>query len=277
MSAAARETFPLVPRFRSAGRSFGRFVAVRRGQGSSVAGSRPYRPGDRLSSVDWKGSARLSAVRGDAEFIVREHLADDAPRLAVLADERPSMRLYAEPFPWLDKQAAVTAVWQLVAATAAAELGRAEQIARHEPTVEQALDELLHLRPALPQGAIVFVCSDFLEPPPTGVWRRALARRLDVVPVVIQDPTWEQSFPAIGPCVLPLADPATGAERRIRIGRGDAAARRGANERRLSDLLATLRGESLDPIVLGSAEPADVLAAFAAWADQRADARRAIW
>ena len=34
-----------------------------------------------------------------------------------------------------------------------------------------------------------------------------LAAGWDVVPVVVQDPVWERSFPDVGGVTLPLADP----------------------------------------------------------------------
>src|SRR4051812_18128785 len=55
----AELAFPLVPRWRPVGSAFGRLRAARRGIGSSVASTRPYRPGDDLGMIDWKLSARL--------------------------------------------------------------------------------------------------------------------------------------------------------------------------------------------------------------------------
>ena len=56
-------TFPLVSRRRLIGLSFGGMHSARRGTGSDVAGSRPYRPGDDVDTIDWAASARLSSVR----------------------------------------------------------------------------------------------------------------------------------------------------------------------------------------------------------------------
>src|SRR5207253_8075006 len=83
----------------------------------------PYRPGDNPAAIDWKSSARLSSVRDEPEFIVREHFADEAPRVVVVADRRPSMALY--PGPWLSKPEVLRTVWRLVASAALAELGLA--------------------------------------------------------------------------------------------------------------------------------------------------------
>jgi uncharacterized protein (DUF58 family) len=89
---AAELSFPLVPRWRPVGSAFGRLRATRRGIGSSVATTRPYLPGDDPGLIDWKLSARLSSIRGEAEFVVREDFADEAPRAVVVVDRRPSCR-----------------------------------------------------------------------------------------------------------------------------------------------------------------------------------------
>src|SRR5215213_6155729 len=96
-------SFPLVQRHRLLGLAFGAMQSGRRGLGSDVAGSRPYHVGDDIDTIDWAASARLSSASGLDEFVVRERIADEAPWVVVLADRRPSMSLYAEPFPWLRK------------------------------------------------------------------------------------------------------------------------------------------------------------------------------
>ena len=70
----------------------------------------------------------------------------------------------------------------------------------------------------MPSGTFVFVVSDFLEPVPDSLWSEALARRWDVVPVVVQDPVWEGSFPDVGGLLVPVADPRSGAVRPLRLG-----------------------------------------------------------
>src|SRR5947208_8772542 len=85
---------PLTPRRRLIGLSFGGMRSARRGAGSDVAGSRVYRPGDDIDTIDWAASARLSAARGTDEFIVRERFAEEAPRVVIIADRRPEMSLF---------------------------------------------------------------------------------------------------------------------------------------------------------------------------------------
>ena len=63
--------------------------------GHDVAGSRPYRPGDDMDSIDWAASARLSTARGSDEFIVRERFAEEAPKVVIVCDRRPQMACFA--------------------------------------------------------------------------------------------------------------------------------------------------------------------------------------
>ena len=109
MSPVGERPFALVPRRRFVGVRFGQHRSPRRGQGDEVAGTRPYRPGDRPTWIDWPASARLSAARGTDEFVVREFFADTAPLVALAVDRRPRMELYGPPLPWLDKPAATAA------------------------------------------------------------------------------------------------------------------------------------------------------------------------
>jgi uncharacterized protein (DUF58 family) len=303
---AAELSFPLVPRWRPVGSAFGRLRAARRGIGSSVAGTRPYRPGDDPSLIDWKLSARLSSLRGEVDFVVREAFADEAPRLVVLADRSPSMALYPDGLPWLSKPRALDAVWQAVATTAVRELGLAGyldtaageswlaprsavgfdavEVRRAEAGfdgdadgLEHAFARLTQSRRSLPAGAFVFVCSDFVRPLRPEVWLRALGFRWDLVPVVVQDPVWEQSFPPVGGLVVPFAEPESGRVRKVRLSRREAEAQREANEARLERLLADFRSLGLDTVVIGDAAPQAVLAQFTTWAEARLAHRRGEW
>jgi uncharacterized protein (DUF58 family) len=288
--------FTLVPRRRLIGLSFGGMHSARRGRGSDVAGSRPYQPGDDIHAIDWPASARLSSARGSDEFVVRESYAEEAPRVVVVIDHRPSMALYEPPLPWLSKPAAMSLAAHLVLDSAIATRGYlgyldfAEGEARWSPPRSQRdLPELREERPftapddvlersfeylaihrrALPAGAFVFVFSDFLVSPPDRVWIDALEHRWDIVPVVIQDPVWEQSFPDVAGIVVPLADPATGRVSYVRLSRREVDERREANERRFESLLRALEGLDLQPVVLSSADAGEMLSAFLAWSEWR--------
>jgi hypothetical protein len=55
----------------------------------------------------------------------------------------------------------------------------------------------------------------------------------------------------------------------VRLRRREAEARREANERRLERLLADFETLDLQPVLLSTSEPDDVLRAFLAWAAER--------
>ena len=64
-----------------------------------------------------------------------------------------------------------------------------------EDTLEQAFAHLAPMRRSLPAGTFVFILSDFLSPPSEAAWAWIVELPWELVPVVIQDPVWEQSFP----------------------------------------------------------------------------------
>ena len=68
--------------------------------------------------------------------------------------------------------------------------------------------------------------SSATSAPARGWGSRRLAS--DVVPVVIQDPTWERSFPDVSGVLLPVVDVETGAPRPVRLTRRETRARRAA-------------------------------------------------
>ena len=300
---AARETFALPQRRRVAGVGLGGMRSLRRGSGSDVAGSRPYHPGDDLRAIDRHASARLSSAHARDEWVVRQTYADEAARVVVAADRRPSMGLFADALPWLRKPAAVAAVAALVRATAAAHAcvaghveladdgeplwlapGRAtsEQLAEAAAprpcrapagSLDRALSHLA-LQARLPTGSFVFVVSDFLEPPGEDALGEAVARRWQLVPVVVQDPVWERSFPEVAGAVLPVGDPASGRVRPVRLSRGEVRARREANEQRWAETLGLFELYDLDPVVVDSHEPRRVLTAFRDWSERAAGGAR---
>ena len=290
------ETFPLVPRHRQHGLELGPFQSVRRGPGSDVAGSRPYRRGDDVRSIDWGASARLSAARGSDEFVVRERYAEQAPRVVLVVDLRPAMALYPEP--WLDKEAVLRHSIRLIGESGFAARGlvgwlsigeggepdwrppqgnparwRARPVELRfdgpEDGLATAFEHLEYSR-ALPAGSVVFVLSDFLAPPPEAALVGSVARGWDVVPVVVQDPLWESSFPeAVGGLVLPLADPVTRRLTPVRLSRREACTRRAANEQRLDRLVHRFAELELDAVVLDSDDREEILRRFLEWAEAR--------
>jgi uncharacterized protein (DUF58 family) len=298
--AGGRRTFPLVPRRRLTGLPFGEAASRRRGRGSDIIGHRLYEPGDPIATIDWSASARLTATSGEDAFVVRQHAADEAPRVVIVVDRRPEMGLYPAPLPWLRKHAAAREAADAIAASAAAaradtaalDFGGGEawwmppgrrdrrwQIAEREggdtpfaappDALERSFEFLAAHRRELPHGSFVFVLSDFLDPTPAEIWLRLIGHGWDLVPVVIQDPIWEQSFPAVGGIAVPIAEPRSGDVALVRMSRRQADRRREANEQRLAGLLVDFGALGLQPVVLGTSEPDGVDAAFMAWAEQR--------
>src|ERR687896_865796 len=265
MNAAApgSATFPLVPRGRLIGVSYGLMRSVRRGSGLDVAGSRPYRSGDDVDKIDWAASARLSSARGLDEFVVRELHAEEAPRVIVLADRRPSLALFPEPLPWLAKWRALEEATAVIARSAVAARGypgyldyahgepywhaprSTRDLHRDDPprgfrapedTLELGLAHLSQLRPVPPVGTFLFVVSDFLAPPPVHAWYDSIERAWDVVPVVVQDPVWERSFPDVGGVAVALVDAGGGRPRLVRLAAREARERRVDNHRPLAQV-----------------------------------------
>jgi uncharacterized protein (DUF58 family) len=278
--------------------------SIRRGSGSDVAGSRPYVPGDDVHAIDWAASARRASARASDEFVVRELYADEAPRVVTVSDRRPGMSFFSPPLPWLDKARALEEALSLIRQSAALsggfvghvdfageELlwepprggrGHAQRLAAATATFEAPADCLqragAHLdrhRRALGPGTFVFVLSDFIPAPPQQLWLTARERRWDVVPVVIQDPTWEQSFPDTSGITVDLRDPVTQRVAPVRLTAREARARREANEERRRVLEDELRRLALDAVWISSGDRIEILVSFLRWAELR-KARRGV-
>jgi hypothetical protein len=195
---------------------------------------------------------RLAAARGGDDLIVREHFAEEAARVVVLTDPSPSMQLYPSELPWLQKPEAVTASVELINASAYRTRSRVELL-RGAPAELGGL--------ALPAGTFAFVLSDFVCGLPD--WQEAVDRRLDIVPVVMQDPVWERTFPDVGGVVLPLPSGPT------RLTRAEASERRRFNEERFAQLLTGLDELDLEPVFVEDASPDAILERFLCWAEVR--------
>ncbi len=88
------------------------------------------------------------------------------------------------------------------------------------------------------------------------------------MPIVVQDPTWEQSFPDVAGVSIPLAD-ASGAVRPVRLKRAEVRARREANEERYAGILGALENLGLEPVAIDRADPETIFQALLLWADGR--------
>jgi len=277
--------------------------SARRGSGSDVAGSREYRIGDDVAWIDWPSSARLSAARDSDVFIVHELFADESPCVVVVADHNPTMGIGASLLRPLDKPRALLECIDLIglsALTARSVTGYVDHAEGEEywrpprtqhlaapgtfdrpfrapaEAVTLGLDHLHVHRRALPTQSFVFVISDFLVPPDLAVWERALEHRWELVPVVVQDPVWERTFPPVGGITVPYADPRTGRVVPVYVTRGEAERLRTDHEERSRELKSGFRSLGLEPVEVASHEPGDVLAAFLRWADLRVMARGAL-
>jgi uncharacterized protein (DUF58 family) len=296
-------TFPLVPRYRLTGLPFGSARSTRRGRGGDLAGFRAYVPGDPISTIDWRSSAKISSARGDDEFIVRERFADEAAYVVVVVDRRPSMSLYPDWSPWLAKPQAVRAATETIVASALAARGavgylecaedpfwiaprgrsplelirerdRTAGFDADEGSLRRGLEQLARSGSSLAAGSFVFVLSDFLEPPPRELWLVGTTRRWELVPVVIQDPVWEQSFPSVGSVIVPIADPGDGALLEVRLTASEARAERARREAARSELLTLFASLGLDPVLVERSGPDTVQRAFLEWAERRRRALR---
>ena len=112
---------------------------------------------------------------------------------------------------------------------------------------------------------------------PDEEWVSALERRWDLIPVVIQDPVWERSFPEIGGVVVPFHDQTSGRFVPVRLTVREAARRRQENEERAEELMARLRALDLGPVLVTTTDRAQIFQAFLEWADERIVSRGRWW
>jgi hypothetical protein len=222
------------------------------------------------------------------------------------------MALFPPGLPWLSKPAALDEIARLVEASAARarcsfrrvdDRGIACDAARgecagsaarlrpglrgvgleEEPSELDAPEDALERALAglalgkLGAGSFVFCVSDFCmaDPARGDAWEEAVARGWDLVPVVVQDTLWEQSFPEVGGAVLPVYDPYARRVRATMLSARECRERRRANEERLAALLERFEALGLDSVVVGSHDPDAVFEAFREWAEARRPGVRA--
>jgi uncharacterized protein (DUF58 family) len=240
-----------------------------RGPGYDLAGQRPYRSGDDVRRIDWRASARLSSTLLSDEFVVREHLTEEATAVAVAVDGSPSMRLFPTGLPWLAKPVAAAEVARVVEASARRAGCAWSGTSMGDGDLTTALSALLARERPLAPGSFVFLVSDYFHVPDEALWYEALERGWDPVPVVVQDPRWEQSFPDVAGALVPVADAVSGRHSYVRLTRREIAARRESNAQRLRGILARLDALGLDWALVGSHDRGQVLEALLDWASGR--------
>ena len=140
---------------------------------------------------------------------------------------------------------------------------------RREFSVEAAMGGANGLAALGWKGPFAVVVSDFLEPPGDEDWWRLLARGWDPVPVVVQDPSWEQSFPDVAGVPLPVAEVDGSRPRLVRVTRAEGRALRASHEKRFRTTLERLRSLTLEPVCIGTSDAAGVHLAFHRWAAAR--------
>jgi hypothetical protein len=188
-----------------------------------------------------------------------------------------SARVVRSETGYLDEAEAET-YWRPPRSDRAARPEAFEERTFHAPadTVSRGLEHLVRHRRELPTQTFVFVISDFLVPPDEYWWGRALEQRWELVPVLIQDPVWERSFPDVGALTVPYSEPASSGVVPIYLTRAEAERLRVEHEARYDELLRIFRSHGTEPVVVDSHDPGSVLAAFLRWADLRVMARGAV-
>ncbi len=295
MAVGSSPLLELEPHVRIIGSLFGNAPSRRRGSSDDVVGSRPYQVGDDVRRIDWATSARLSALRGEDHFVVRESYGEEAPIVCFALDRSASMALYPREYPWLHKPDAVRQIADVVALSAGhyhcplayldAETWQSPSTSTGPEDLEQLLDQgrydrsgdtidslfrrLRSVEHLLPGGSFVFICSDFMEVPSERTLAMVIDAEWDLVPVVVQDPLWEQSYPeAAGEVALPVCDEA-GRFRLLRQGRAEVRDRRQEHEARLRRLDELLTNYGFPPIVLSELGPAALIDALRSWHARR--------
>ena len=285
----------LEPRVRIIGSLFGNAPSRRRGSSDDVVGGRPYQIGDDVRRIDWATSARLSALEDKDHFVVRETYGEEAPIVCFALDRSSSMALYPREYPWLHKPDAVREIAEVVALSANhyhCPLAYLDADSWHSPSTSTGLEDLVQLleqgrydRPGdtidslfgrlravehlLPGGSFVFCCSDFMQVPSQRTLAMVIDAEWDLVPIVVQDPLWEQSYPdAAGDVALPLCDEA-GRFRLLRQSRAEVRDRRQAHEARLRSLDELFSSYGFPPIVLSELAPAALTDALRSWQMRR--------
>ena len=287
------QVFPFPARRRITGALLGEATSVRRGESADIAGSRAYVPGDDPRAIDWAGSARLTAARGRDQFLVREFHAEQTPVAAIVCDRSPSMSAAPAPgTPFLSKPETLAQVAALIADSALAARstfaffefrdgtsffsppgtrGARAQLDQWTQAPGRgaafSADQLLHAlvaeRAHLPAGTLVFVLSDFLRSPSDAAWPLVFDAGWELVPVVIQDPVWEQSFPleAAG-LVLDQGDAPA------RIGTSDALRLKREHEGRLGEIASWSARHGFDAVIPRGYQPRQVVDEFRVWASK---------
>ena len=290
-------SFPLSPRRRVFGHLFGDAKGVRRGKGLEPIGARQTDDPD-LRHIDWNKMARMDPE--DADPVVREQIRTESIGVVIIVDRTVTM---ADPIGentlgLLEKHTAAMAAGMQIVNSAVKKRGAVgyrdfahgglyRKVANGKTDFRKVIGKYLpheHFQ-ALPgqlaahladfrslRGAFVFVLSDFLDETllSADIWEHIVQSGYDPIPVLIQDPVWERTFPlnAAG-LILPFRNPITGAEEERRYSRREAAEQRAENESRLARIRDTFTNTGLDWIEISTTDPYEINVACKAWATGR--------
>src|SRR5689334_2880838 len=204
----------------------GGYHSVFKGRGMAFSEVRPYQPGDEIRAIDWNVTARMG------EPFVKVFTEERELTALIAVDRSASQDAGFSPQAKAEVAAEIAALLVFSALENGDRAGLllfTDRIERYVPPrrgrkhglrlITEALafrprgrgtdlaGALGHLTTAQRRRAVVFVVSDFLA----DGYEQALAvlaRRHDVVPVVVTDPL-EEKLPALGG-LCPLADAETG-------------------------------------------------------------------
>jgi hypothetical protein len=143
-----------------------------------------------------------------------------------------------------------------------------------EDNVARALAFLTTVRSAVPIGSFIFVLSDFIAPTAPELWGQSVNHGWDVVPVIVQDPVWEQSFPQIDGVVMSVGDARGSSPRPVRLEAREVEERRRSNSARLEVLQRDFVRLGLDPVLISDDTDHEVHRALLEWAQARLGAGR---
>ena len=229
---------------------------------------------------------------------MREHYADEAPRVVVLCDRRPSMSVFAEGWPWLVKPDAIRHAVTLIGSSATAARGllgyfdEAEGDAYWHPPRSSHVFGSTGARAARSERRRTRCGAAFATSPSTSATSRqepssSSCRTSSSHPretsgsapsngasrssrSIVQDPIWEQSFPDVSGVVVPYVEPDGSSVSLAALTEREARELRETNERRCGG--PPPRAPRARPGSRASSTPTSrgtSLSSFLGWADQR--------
>lgn len=297
-------TFPIIPRRRIIGQGIGEYPGQRKGQGHDFIEKRPYRTSDSLGDIDWKETAKRSAQRRVFSPQVRQFRRDEIVKAVIVVDRSVRMSWY--PPPWLSKSQVIVTAGQMIVDSLKKAHGligyldyaewakdsmpfwrppnhetEADRVRNRnllygkfrapEDNISMALEWLLALRTQVPPESFVFLLSDFLVMPKYDLIETAAAR-WNLVPIIIQDPLLEASYPVWrGKIPVWLPEVSQDGRRQSSLLSGAAAQEKRINhQNRIRDIIRIFEALGLYPISLFNADPEQIYHSFLRWSAIRA-------